>query len=186
MRRIIATAGIALALIVGLHAAPADAKAAPRWYCSTTTTVGEACIPDPTTTVKPTTTTHYATTTAATTTTAASTTIATTTTAATTTTTVPQTTTTAFNCGLCAGQFSSTTTVPATTTTVAVTTIPDTTAVDQTVPPALIPPTVVEAPTTTVMQELPHTGVQSLWLLAVGFGLLFLGWACYALRAALK
>jgi len=188
MKRLMAGLGLIAALAIGglTFGQTAEARSVPHWYCSTTTTDGQPCIPDPTTTVHVTTT--YPTTTAATTT-QATTTIATTTTATTIattttkpqeTTTVPQTTTTVGSCApLCAGQNGSTTTVPQTTTTVAKTTttlpvsvapttvapttIPDTTAVDQTVP-------------ATVPTELPHTGAQTDIELALAGGLLFLGW----------
>lgn len=121
------------------------------------------------------------------TTTAPSTTIATTTTAEQTTTTLPQVTTTVgLTCGLCAGQFGTTTTAAATTTaapttTVAVTSPPvsDTTAVDQTLPAETTVAAVPEAPT----GELPHTGsgfavplaIAAAAILFIGCGLVLAG-----------
>jgi len=97
------------------------------------------------------------------------------------TTTVQQTTTTAgLTCGLCAGQFSPTTTVPVTTTVAAPTTTeaPTTTVGEGTAAqePEVIPPVVVETPAAPfpVVDELPVTGASS-GAIAVGLGLLVLG-----------
>lgn len=128
----------------------------------------------------------YPTTTQYVTTTAATTTVPQETTTIAPTTTVPVTTTQpTTNCGLCAGQFSPTTTVPAVTTTVpAATTVPpavvtvppvvvtpapnDTTAVDQTVAP-------VPAAAEPVSDTLPVTGGSPWWLALVGVCLVALG-----------
>jgi len=96
------------------------------------------------------------------------------------TTTVQQATTTAgLTCGLCAGQFSPTTTVPVTTTVASPTTTeaPTTTVGEGTAAqePEVIPP-VVETPAAPVpvADELPVTGASS-GLIAVGLAVLVLG-----------
>jgi len=96
------------------------------------------------------------------------------------TTTVQQTTTTAgLTCGLCAGQFSPTTTVPVTTTVAAPTTTeaPTTTVGEGTAAqePEVIPP-VVETPAAPVpvVEELPVTGASS-GLIAVGLAVVIAG-----------
>jgi len=96
-------------------------------------------------------------------------------------TTVEQTTTTVgLTCGLCAGQFSPTTTVAPTTTPAPTTTVaPSTTAgsehVNETSPPApeVIPPAAVEA--TPSHDTLPVTGGSPWWLALFGACLVGLG-----------
>lgn len=198
MRHALRAAGLTAIMLATAWLQPVTLPAgasAPRWYCSTTTTQGEACIPDTTTTMHVTTThpiyvtTTHPTTTIATTTTA--TTLATTTTAKQTT-TIPSTTTVSIPpfcipaSGLCLN-IDPTTTTAATTTTSASTTVPVVTTPAPTTSAA--PTTTVTPETTVVTKTLPVTGSNETTRdleLAVGFGLIFAGWAAYALRAALK
>ena len=157
MRRLLAGLGI-VAILSGAGMATAEAVSAPKVAA---VRCGGPC---PTTTLATTTTKAQETTTTATT-------IATTTTANRGFCTPDP----AFPNKVCLNISETTTTVPATTvpivttvaTTVAPTTSPpETSAVDQTVP---------EAPTTTIAQELPHTGSMTLPLVLAGLGALALG-----------
>ena len=178
MRRLLAGLGI-VAILSGAGMATAEAVSAPKVAavrcggpCPTTTLATTTTKATYVTTTAPSTTIATTTTKAQeTTTTAASTTIATTTTANRGFCTPDP----AFPNKVCLNISETTTTVPATTvpivttvaTTVAPTTSPpETSAVDQTVP---------EAPTTTIAQELPHTGSMTLPLVLAGLGALALG-----------
>lgn len=157
-----ASAGILLAL--ASLTAPAGATA-PRWYCSTTTTVGQACIPDPTTTAYVTTTDEVTTTTAEE------------------TTTVPPTTIPPFcNPNTQAGCINidgTTTTTIATTTTAAQTTTTAPPAVTTAPAETTLPPDTTTAPTTVApVAELPHTGAgYAVPMLAIAGAVLLAGCA---------
>lgn len=138
----------------------AGANAAPRWYCSTTTTYGEPCIPD---------TTAYSSTSDPTTTMA-------------TTTTVAKETTTTGNVGICCLQAGTTTTTTASTTSTTATTSPTTTAATTTAPAQARAVEVPEETTVVPAPTLPVTGSEGVrTALLVGFGLALLGFSLAAL-----